>query len=149
MTLAAPRDFGLERFGDGRAARFLFDLLGYGLVSGLALASDCGLLLVLVWLGANYLAASMLSFSAGMVISYMLNVRFVFADRRRALRDSETVGFFVVGVAGLALTQVLLYVFVARLGFVVALAKIPTTAIVFLFNFLSRRSLVFKASRDA
>ena len=149
MTLATPRDVGLGRFGESWAAHFLFDLAGYGLVSMLALASDCGLLLVLVWLGANYLVASMLSFSAGMVISYLLNVRFVFADRRRALRDSETVGFFVVGVAGLALTQVLLYVFVSRLGLVVAVAKIPTTAIVFLFNFLSRRSLVFKASRDA
>ena len=91
----------------------------------------------------------MLSFSAGMLLSYGLNGRFVFVDRCRISREAEVLGFVSVGIAGLALTQLLLFVLVSRLGLAVALAKIPTISVVFLFNFLCRRSLVFQGSGAA
>lgn len=149
MTPATFRGAGLARPGAGSAAGFLVDLLGYGLVSVVALACDCGLLLLLVAIGLHYLLAAMLSFSAGMLVSYALNVRFVFADRCGAAREVEALGFVLVGIVGLALTQLLLYVLVSRLGLALALAKVPTTGVVFLFNFLCRRSLVFQRRRTA
>jgi putative flippase GtrA len=56
---------------------------------------------------------------------------------------AEIAGFFIVGLAGLALTQVLLYALVSRFGLSVPVAKAPVVGIVFFFNFVGRRTLVF------
>ena len=134
---------GAARPVDRSAFRLFVDLVAYGLVSVAALACDYGLLLLLVHAGMYYLAASTISFSMGMVLAYALSVRFVFRTRRGASRRAEVLGFFAVGLLGLLLTQAMLYLFVSRLGFEVALAKVPTTGVVFLFNFFGRRGLVF------
>ena len=148
MTFADPAgvSFGhkvVDRLTGTRAGRLLLDLVGYGLVSIVALACDYGILLALVHAGVHYLVASTISFSVGMALAYALSVKFVFAARRGLSREMEAAGFFAVGIVGLLLTQGLLYVFVAQAGMAVALAKIPTTGIVFLFNFLCRRGMVF------
>ncbi len=127
----------------GRATDLFSDIVAYGLVSLVALACDYGLLLGLVAGGMPYLYASLTSFSAGSAVAYMLSTRFVFAARRAASRRAEMVGFFTVGLAGLVLTQALLYLLVSRCGLPVPLAKIPTVGLVFLFNFLGRSRLVF------
>ena len=143
MTLAAPDVTGSLAPAESRLSRLLSDLAGYGLVSVAALACDYGLLVGLVACGLHYLVASVLGFSVGMAVSYTLCIHLVFASRRAGSREVEAAGFLLVGVAGLALTQLLLYLFVARLGVAVALAKIPTTGLVFLFNFACRRGFVF------
>ena len=146
FTDLAAASFGQKavvRLAGTRVGRLMFDLVGYGLVSVVALACDYGLLLALVHAGVHYLVASTISFSTGMVLAYALSVKFVFASRRGLSREVEAAGFFAVGVVGLLMTQGLLYAFVTQGGMAVALAKIPTTGIVFLFNFLCRRGMVF------
>jgi putative flippase GtrA len=149
VTFTSVVETGATRSSDGRIARFLSDLVAYGLVSVVALACDYGLLLGLVACKVNYLLASLTSFSIGMGVAYALSIRFVFSDRRAVSREAEAGGFFAVGLVGLALTQGLLYLFVSHVGLSVALAKIPTTGIVFVFNFLCRRGLVFRGTRRA
>lgn len=136
--LAAAMRGGLDR-------GMLRDAAGYGAASLVALACDCGLLFLLVHMGASYLLAAPVAFGAGMVVAYLLSVRFVFADRRHVSREVEILGFFAVGLAGLVLTQALLVVLVGWLALSIVLAKLITVACVFLFNFFGRRQLVFGA----
>ena len=136
-----------DRHAESRVGRLARDFVAYGLVSVVALAFDYGLLLILVSCGLYYLAASTISFSIGMAVAYALSIRFVFAKRRALSREAEAAGFFAVGFVGLVLTQALLYALVAHGGMSVAAAKIPTTGLVFLFNFLCRRGMVFTGSR--
>ena len=149
MTQATGLPPHLGRLVAGASRPFVIDLLRYGLVSVAALVCDYGLLLALTAGGLHYLAAAAISFSIGIGVAYALSVRFVFADRRAASRLREAAGFFAVGFAGLLLTQLLLFVFVSGLSIDVAIAKIPTTACVFTFNFLARRGLVFTRLRLA
>ena len=79
----------------------------------------------------------------GLVVAYLLNTRFVFKGRSRYSARGELIGFLVTGLAGLALNQALMYGFVSGLGMAVAAAKAPTVGFVFMFNFLSRRFLLF------
>ena len=51
MTLSSTADGGADSLGKGPLTRLLVDLVGYGLVSVVALACDYGLLLVLVHYG--------------------------------------------------------------------------------------------------
>lgn len=129
-----------------RGSRILMDCMRYGLVSALALACDWGVLVALVAVGVEYLVAAAAGFCVGMAAAYALSVRFVFPRRRAVSREAEAGGFFAVGIVGLLLTLALLFLFVSRLGIPVALAKAPTAAMVFLFNALCRRGLLFAAS---
>ena len=125
--------------------RVFVDLAGYGLVSVVALACDWGLLVGFSAVGLPYLVASAMSFTVGMAVAYALSIRYVFPTRRAVSREAEAGGFFAVGILGLLLTQALLFVLVSKLGVPVALAKAPTAVVVFSFNFLCRRGLLFAA----
>ncbi|HLH10256.1 MAG TPA: GtrA family protein [Methylovirgula sp.] len=122
---------------------FASDLVLYGLCSAAALAVDWSLLILFVKAGVNYLAAAALSFLAGMVLAYFGSAFLIFRARRGRNFSTEIFGFFAIGFAGLALNQVLIFLFVHFGGLEVALAKAPTAALVFLFNFLLRRALLF------
>jgi putative flippase GtrA len=117
----------------------------YALASAAALAVDWGLLIVLTDIGVGYLAASAVGFSAGIGITYLLSISMVFRHRAVVDRRREFIGFFGVGLAGLVLTQLLMALWVERLGLTPGLAKIPTAGLVFVFNFTVRRALLFSA----
>ena len=69
-----------------------------------------------------------------------------FAAAAPAESRAEVLGFFAIGLVGLALNQVLLFMFVHFCKLDVGFAKAPTAASVFMFNFLLRRALLFVAS---
>lgn len=127
----------------------LRELLLYGLASATALAVDWGLLVTLTDVGVNYLVASAAGFVFGVAVAYALSIAFVFRARPVTDRRREFLGFLAVGLAGLVLTQGLMALWVEVLGLTPGLAKAPTAAIVFLFNFSVRRALLFRASADA
>lgn len=140
---------GLIRMLVARLPRGLVEFALYGLASGLALALDWGLLAGLTALGVDYRLAGAASFLSGMAITYWLSVSLVFRNRMVADRRRELAVFGGVGLAGLVLTQLLLALFVGRLGLSPVLAKAPTAVVVFLFNFLVRRALLFRAPAAA
>ena len=125
--------------------RLARDLSGYLLVSAVAFAVDCGLL---VWLhrglGWGYLAAGGASFSAGIAVVWSLCIAVVFRGRRRLAPGLEVLGFIATGLAGLLVNQAALAAFVSGLGAPPELAKVPAAGLVFGFNFLSRRTLLFR-----
>jgi putative flippase GtrA len=129
-------------------SRLIADLVGYGAASVAALALDYGLLLLCHQaLGLSYLVAAAIGFSGGLALVYFLSVAFVFKDRRRAAPAVEFSTFVAIGVAGLLITEALMYLLVDRFGLPAAAAKIPTAGVVFLFNFTARRALLFSAPR--
>jgi putative flippase GtrA len=128
-----------------RIARFIVDALGYGAASAVALAVDYGALVALVkFFGVQYLVASTLAFSAGLVVAYALSTAFVFKGRAKFGAGGEFLGFLITGLCGLALNQMLLFALVDGLNLPVEYAKAPTAGCVFTFNFLTRRFLLFR-----
>jgi putative flippase GtrA len=122
------------------------DLFGYGLASAAALALDWGLLYFLMSrFGMCYLVAAAIGFCAGMAVSYGLSIFVVFRGRRSTPPPTEAMGFVAIGLAGLLVNELLLALFVTAFGLSPLVAKAPTAGLVFLFNFLSRRSLLFAA----
>jgi putative flippase GtrA len=130
------------------AKLFVSDLVGYAVCSAAALALDSTLLILLVKLGMNYLIATAISFTAGMVLAYVGSVIFAFRGRRAGRVSTEIAGFFLIGLAGLACNQLLLFLFVHFCGLEVGIAKAPTAVCVFLSNFLLRRTLLFASAQN-
>lgn len=126
--------------GEGLSA----DFIKYALSSVLALALDFTVLMMCHrLLGFNHLAAAAAGFLSGLALIYVLSIGVVFRDRRSVTAGVEVVGFLLSGFAGLALTEALMHLFVDRFGLTPPLSKIPTSGLVFLFNFTARRKLLF------
>jgi putative flippase GtrA len=127
----------------GEGARYFFASLA-------ALALDWLILVTLVRLaGVSVPTAGALGYLSGMVLAYVLSIRWVFKDR--SLRDwqAEFLVFALVGACGLALTELLLWLLSVRATVPVELAKILTAGAVFLFNFVGRKWLLFRDKEDA
>lgn len=122
----------------------------YFVVSVGALALDFALFLALTRAaGLHYLAASAISFSAGAAATYVLSVRLVFNERRVGDRRVEFASFFVIGLIGLAVNQLVLLAAVGGLGLPAPMAKVGAAGFSFVANFFARRSLLFTARNRA
>ncbi|MBI5901128.1 MAG: GtrA family protein [Rhodocyclales bacterium] len=131
----SPADTG-EATLPAEFARYFLASLG-------ALALDVGIL----WLAAHwlhYLIAASLGFGAGAGAIYLLSTRWVF--RRRKLADRAPVefsAFVAIGLAGLALNDLVIYVAVDRFSLALLAAKALAAGASFLFNYTARKLALF------
>ena len=121
-----------------------YEIVAYGLASGIALAADTSMLEVLVNLaGWHYLAASVIAFAAGSVVAYGLSVAFVFRFRRMSNSALEFGYFVALGAAGLLVNTTALFVAVGLAGLNLLAAKMLAAGCTFATNFTFRRQLLF------
>jgi putative flippase GtrA len=116
----------------------------YGLVGGIAFLCDFGTL----WgatsrLGMHYLHAAILGFCVGLGVNYWLSVRWVFAKRKFS-RSSVQFGLFaLVGIVGVGINELGLWLLTDRVGLHYLVSKLATTVVVYLWNFSIRKVLIF------
>ncbi len=119
------------------------EFLLYLACSLVALGVDTGLYALGLKLGLGYPIDAVIGFMGGLATAYGLSVRFAFKERR--VRDArvEFVIFATIGIVGLALTELLLWLQVDRFGISALVAKVGAAGGVFVFNFLARKVLLF------
>jgi putative flippase GtrA len=118
--------------------------LRYFAASALALAVDFGTYSGLIRLaGVDYMVAAPIGFALGLATVYLLSVRWVFQQRRLKDARAEFALFALIGLAGMALNQGILYVGVEGFAQSPELAKVVSAGAVFCFNFASRKLLLF------
>jgi len=131
-----------------RPESLLLQLIGYGIVSGAALAIDAALLYLLVrWAGWHYIVASSVSFIAGAFVAYTLSVHFVFRTRHVENRAIEFSYFLLLGLLGLFVNSAAMSVAVTGFGLGLLQAKFLAAISTFLTNFGLRRRLLFSPAR--
>ena len=129
----------------GLQSGFWTKLLRYGFSSGLALLVDIGLMLLLTqWFGIYYLVAAAVGFSTGCLVTWVLSVSYVFNDQSKRAAGQNLLLFILVGVLGLGLNHIILFVGVDLLQIGLLFAKGLSAALVFWFNFFLRGAYVFK-----
>lgn len=116
----------------------------YFAASALALAIDFGIYVGLIRVaGVHYLIAAPLGFALGLATIYLLGIGWVFKERRLVDRRAEFALFALIGLAGMALNQGILFAAVQWLAAPFEVAKIISAGMVFCFNFASRKLLLF------
>jgi putative flippase GtrA len=116
----------------------------YFAASAVALGLDFGIYSGLIRLaGVDYLVAAPLGFAAGLATVYALSIRWVFRERRIKSAHAEFLLFAGLGLAGMALNQLIVYTGVALLLLPPEAAKLASAGAVFCFNFVSRKLLLF------
>ncbi|NNC98730.1 MAG: GtrA family protein [Gammaproteobacteria bacterium] len=124
---------------------FFTKAIRYGACSAAALVVDVGLMTLLIEIaGMPYLYAAAIGFTAGCTVAYVASTRFVFENRNTHSESTTAILFVLVGIGGLLLNQLVLYVGVDLLAVHYLLAKFVSAGLVFWFNFLVRGSLVFR-----
>ena len=115
----------------------------YFAVSLIALAVDVAILFAAAKF-MHYLVAATLGFVAGSMVSYLLATRWAF--RRRRFDDREHTEFAVyalVGVFGLGINDLVIYLAVGLAGSHLLLGKLLAAGTTFFFNFAIRKRVLF------
>ncbi|HYC38321.1 MAG TPA: GtrA family protein [Usitatibacter sp.] len=116
-------------------------------MGGIATVVDVGLFMLFAQqLGMPYLRVAAGTFALATLVNYVLSVRFVFVSGLRFTRRWEVALVFAVSALGLALNQAILWACVELAGLGLLFSKLAATAVVFSWNYLSRRNLVFGAT---
>jgi putative flippase GtrA len=116
--------------------------------SALALAIDLAAYSGLIRLaGVHYLLAAPVGFGLGLGLIYLLSVRWVFAERRLGNPRVEFAVFALIGFAGMGINELVIYAGVDRIALGYEQAKLASAAVVFCFNFVFRKLLLFTRFR--
>jgi len=122
----------------------LKQVAGYAIASAAALGVDAGLLYALTgYAHWHYLPASACSFTVGAFVAYALSVKLAFHNHRLRHRSLELITFVVLGLAGLAVNSLALFIAVGKLGLMILPAKALAAGCTFVTNFIVRRQLLF------
>lgn len=128
----------------------LIEFLRYGITSAMALVCDFGTLVLLTeFAGVHYLIAAAFGFSAGALVAYSLSVRWVFRSRRLPSASAERMVFILIGVAGLAINQLIIFGLTELALLPYAASKLGSIGAVFTFNFALRKKILFTGSAQA
>lgn len=151
MVYMAPLLLSVRVLPGGEAEplpRLARQILSFTAVGGLCFLIDYGLLVLLVeGAGLPTLTASALSFSVSVAVNYLLSVRYVFQHQAGGSRGRELAVFLGMSAAGLGLNQILMHAGTAWLGIHYLLVKLAATAVVMVYNFVTRK--LFLERREA
>ena len=115
----------------------------FGVVGVIAFAIDYGVLMLLSQaLGMDPVLAAGISFTVSVVFNYLASMKYVFTHREGMSRRREFVTFVVLSVIGLGINELIIWVGTGRFGtgaFAVTAAKVVATAIVMVYNFVTRK----------
>ena len=116
----------------------IIQFVKYCFVGGLATIFDWGTYSLLLYWNVEYLAASALGFIIGIIINYIISKKTVFTTESK-VGKYDLLLYFVIGLIGLCFSIALMYGFVDILSVNKIFARMITTAIVLIWNFLARK----------
>ena len=115
-------------------------IIKFGVIGGTAFFIDYGLLLFFTDIcGIWYLLSSFLSYSISTVFNYWASMKFVFKGKEDMGKGKEFTIFVTLSLMGLGVNQVGMWGFVDGFGMDYKWAKIIVTAIVMVWNFITRK----------
>lgn len=116
----------------------------YLLVGGLSFVVDFATLFALThFLGLHYLVSATIGFLFGLATNYALCIVWIFDYRALQNRLHEFIVFSGIGLAGLLLNNLIMYLLTDLAGLHYLGSKLVAAAMVLIFNFGMRRQMLF------
>ena len=125
--------------------KLIEQIMKFGIVGVLCFVIDYGLMIFLKEVfGISYLISSGISFSVSVIVNYKLSLKFVFKTDESRNKIIEFIIFVVLSVIGLGINQVLMWICVDKLHIFYMISKIGVTAVVMVYNFITRKLIIEK-----
>jgi len=122
----------------------VFQLVRYTFVGGFSFVVDFAVLYLFThFLFIHYLVSAGLGFLMGLVVNYFLSIYWVFHCRTEQSRWREFVWFALIGLVGLGMNELFIWIFTEKAGVHYLASKLITTAFVYFWNFFARKYLLF------
>ncbi len=119
--------------------KLLAQIMKFGVVGVIATVIDFGIMNLLHYgLGLNILIANTSGFIISLIFNYLASMKYVFAHKEGMSRR-EFIIFVVLSVIGLVLNDGIVLALNAGLGLEANIAKICATALVMVYNFVTRK----------
>ena len=124
--------------------KLIKQLLKFGVVGIIAFFIDYGAMMLFTEVfGINYLISSTLSFIISVIFNYIASIKFVFeVGHKQTLKDAAV--FIGLSIIGLIINEIIMYIGVDRLLIDYKITKIGATALVMIFNFVTRKIFIEK-----
>ena len=125
--------------------KLISQIIKFGFVGFLCFFIDYGIMVFLTEaLKINYLISSGCSFSVSVIVNYILSIKFVFDADKDANKVKQFLVFLFFSIGGLIINQIVMWVAVDLLGIFYMISKIGATAIVMVYNFITRKLFIEK-----
>ena len=135
-------------------------LLRFGLAGAVATVIDYAALLSLFeFAHASHIVSVAAGYGLGLIVCYILSIHWIFPYRSMSNRQLEFTIFVVIGIIGLALTEIVVHYTLMALDAhpsisahydkvtLLSGAKFVAIVLVFFFNFIARKALLFGAPK--
>ena len=127
--------------------KLMEQIVKFGFVGFLCFFIDYGLMVLLKErLGIHYLISSTISFTVSVIVNYILSITFVFETDKSKNKVGEFVIFVCLSVIGLGINALCMWVAVEFIHMHYMLSKIGATAVVMVYNFVTRKIFIEKKS---
>jgi putative flippase GtrA len=118
------------------------EFIKFAINGGISFAVDFGILYVLTeFCGVYYLISAAVSFTASVVVNYVICVLWVFEGAKNTGSKAKFI-FIASSVIGLGFNQILMWLFVSKFGIYYMTAKIIATIIVMFWNYIAKRKAI-------
>lgn len=120
--------------------KLLNQILRFGVVGVIATLIDYGLFLLLTEVcHLHYLLANPIAFLVSVIFNYILSVKFVFDVDKRHSTGAQFTYFTLMSAVGLGINELALWLLSDLLHIPYQLSKLAATAVVMVYNFVTRK----------
>ena len=125
--------------------KLIEQMIKFGFVGFLCFFIDYGIMVLLTEVaGIVYLVSSACSFTVSVIVNYILSGTFVFETDKEKSRIKEFIVFVFLSIIGLGINQLCMWFGVELLHISYLIVKIGATAVVMVYNFISRKLIIEK-----
>lgn len=125
--------------------KLMKQIIKFGAVGFLCFFIDYGFMVLFTeGLHLHYLLSSGMSFTISVIVNYVLSMKYVFQGKEDTSKTAEFLIFVILSVMGLGINQLVMWITVDKLGIFYMISKIGATAVVMVWNFVSRKVLLEK-----
>ncbi|MCK5057005.1 MAG: GtrA family protein [Candidatus Aminicenantes bacterium] len=121
----------------------ILQFVKFNIVGIMNTAVDFAIFALLTVLGLHHMIAQVISYSCGIVNSYLWNKFWTFKQKRE-FSSAEALKFLIVNIISLGVSLVFLYIFRDRAGLSVLVSKLIATLFSLVVNFIGNKFWVFK-----
>ena len=123
-----------------KAKELIAQLFKFGIVGVIAFLIDYGILWCLTeYIGLWYLLSASISFIISVTFNYFASMKYVFVPREDMSERKQFLLFVGMSAIGLCINEAGMWLLVDLVGIYYMISKIGVTAVVMVYNFITRK----------